>query len=283
MISKSDESGQEHWTKAVVLVAAAYFISVIADFTLTFILTRPQIKPVFEWAASIVPLNPGAARFSSYSIGSPKLDPASWIPYVIIFVYVLAMLHIAILFIVNLIFRWRGWPFRLSDLRRERGLLIRIATSTLKDSAWRASWVLPVAAGTWAIWYGVSEATIVRNPWFLAPESIAFWSNRVAVVLVYVFVTGAALHRNVLHELGTIGPRCMKCGYPLGELPSPRCPECGSIDSGSSVAVLEVRGFFFFRQSWWSRIARWLMVAFLLLTPILFPPLSSMFRVFLGQ
>ncbi len=266
----------QSWRVAASL-AAAYCTSALSYLAVSFILTRSWLDPIFQSLAALI--DPDLvwgiprARFRSYVIPffDIDLDVAQLVILTIMLSSLLFFVHLMVFAIVDLSYRWRGRPEYWSEFHRQREIRRRISVDTLSQSAWQSAFAFPLAGGLWAIWHGVSQASIMTNPGLLMPASPAFASNCLAVVLIYFFVTSAILRQRVLREVVATGPRCVDCGYVLRYLKSPRCPECGSAVSANSQPAFEIRGLVVLRLSPSWPIHRWLMVGLLLLIPLLVP------------
>lgn len=262
---------------AVASLAVAYGLAAASYLAVTILLTQPKLDRVFQLFSSLIPPDwvwrMGRLRFRSYSIFHVELDPVQLTLLVPVVASLLLVVHLAVFVAVDSAYRWRGRPPYWSEFRHDEKTWRRIALESLKTSAWRSAFALPLATGAWAIWYGVSQASIATNPALLMRASPAFLLNCVALLLIYFFVTSAMLRRSVLHEVIATGPRCVECGYILGHLKASQCSECGATFSAASRPTFEIRicGFIVLGTSAWQRIGRWLIVGLLLFMPLLIP------------
>ena len=251
-------------------LAAAYCVATAGYLAVTFLLTRPQLDPAYQSLSSLIPPDwvwRGVGWTTrSYPIFHFEPEPVQLTLSVLLGASLLLAVHLALFAAADLVYRWRGHPPYWSELRVNKKSRRRICLESLKASAWRSLFALPLAGGVWAVWYGVSQASILTKPALLMGANPAFLLNRVAMLLIYFFVTSATLRRSVLHEVVATGPRCVACGYTLVEPMSPQCPECGATVSVDARPGFEIRG-----MSLVPRTCRWLIVGLLLLMPLLFP------------
>lgn len=61
------------------------------------------------------------------------------------------------------------------------------------------------------------------------PESIALREIIFSLALLTLALAGKPLLHWIINKLAYDPDRCHRCGYDLGGLPEPRCPECGSL------------------------------------------------------